>query len=256
MSGRARQWWWASRRRRRRVSWLAILLVVSASVASLVVWVRNTGHKSIAAYQPGKVQFYQQPKQVALTATALHAARVTTYVFLKTAVLRDHVDESYVLIAPNLRQGMSRKDWAKGEIPIIPYPVDLKTVRFQVDYSYASSPPDGLPLVGMEVSMKPKKGEQQPAMVFGIELKAAGKGAKRHWLVSSWEPRGQLGGEPQSLNHKALAQPAKHGSLSPAYLLVPAGILAAIVIIPVSFGLRGWRRHRRVAREYRRELDV
>jgi hypothetical protein len=257
MIGRARQWWWASRRRRRRVTWLALLLVISASVASLVVWVRDTGRKSVAPLLPGKVQNYQEPKKVRLTPTALHAAEVTTYVFLSTAVVREHVENSYDLVAPSLRAGMSRADWAKGENSIIPYPVDLKTVRYRVDYSYAASPPDGLPLIGMTVSVKPHKGAQQAAMDFGIELEAAGKGPRRHWLVSSWEPRGQLGGEPQNAPRGAVRQePPRHGSLSAAWLLIPAGILSAIVLIPVSLGVRGWRRHRRVARDYTRKLEL
>src|SRR5439155_1323995 len=89
-----------------------------------------------------------------------------------TAVLRQHVENSYGLIAPTLKEGMSRDEWAKGENPIIPYPVDLKTVQYRVDYSYAASPPDGLPLVGMTVSMKPQKGIDERAMDFGIELEA------------------------------------------------------------------------------------
>jgi hypothetical protein len=256
MIRQASEWWWASRRRRRRIARATVLLVVSGSVASLIVWVRDTGHKSIAAIQPGKVQFYQEPKQVILGAEALRAAKVTTYVFLRTAVLRDHVEDSYALIAPSLREGMTRDQWATGDNPIIPYPVDLKTVRYRVEYSYASSPPDNLPLVGMTVSMKAKKGTQQPAMDFGIELEAAGRGPHRHWLVSSWAPRGQLGGEPQNLPSGKRAEPPKHGSLSPAYLLVPAALLSAIVLVPVGFGVRGWRRQRRVARDFNRGLDL
>lgn len=256
MFGRARQWWWASRRRRRRITWLSVLLAVAGSTASLVLWMRDTGHESVAPPSRGPVQFYHEPKQVALTPTALNAARVTTFYFLRTAVVREHVESSYELIAPSLREGMSRAEWAKGDIPIIPYPVDLKDVRYQVDYSYASSPPDGLPLVGMSVSVRPRKGEQQPKMVFGIELEAAGKGAKRHWLVTAWAPRGVLGGEPPSGTQKKLAEPPKHGSLAAAWLLVPAGILAAIVLVPVGLGVRGWRRQRRVARDYRRTLEL
>ena len=90
-----------------------------------------------------------------------------------------------------------------------------------------------------------------------IELEAAGKGPKRHWLVTSWEPRGQLGGEPQNAPRGAVRQEEpRHGSLSATWLLVPAALLALIVLIPVGLGVRGWRRHRRVAREYFRKLEL
>jgi hypothetical protein len=257
--GQAQAWWGASRRRRRRVTWLAALLVVAGAVASLVVWVRDTGSTpSVAPTERGhgQVQFYREPKRVRLTPQAVAAARLTTYRFLRTAVLRQNVAASYALMAPSQRKGYTKERWAAGDIPVIPYPVDLRRVAYQIDYSYGPSPPDGLPRIGMEVSLHPKRGANAPAMVFGIELEAAGTGKRGHWLVAQWGPRGTLGGEPAGARGVTREEAPKGKSLSTVWLLVPAGLLAAIVIIPLGLGVRGWRRQRRVARDYRRTLEL
>jgi hypothetical protein len=159
------------------------------------------------------------------------------------------VEASYELIAPSLRRGYTRERWAKGDIPVVPYPVDLKTVRYQVSYSYASGGPDGWPLLGMEVAMRPKAGEDQPAMRFGIELEAAGTGSRRHWLVSQWGPQGQLGGEPQGGSRNAAPAPLPtHGALSTVWLIIPALLLTGFILVPAAFGFRSWMRNRRIAR--------
>src|SRR5512142_3245239 len=128
MIGQARQWWGASRRRRRRVTWLALLVIVAGSVASLVIWERNTSPSYETPLHPGKIVYPKEPATVVLGPQALHAAQLATLTFLRTAVRREHVEDSYALVAPSLRKGYSRSRWATGEIPVVPYPVDLKTV--------------------------------------------------------------------------------------------------------------------------------
>lgn len=251
MIGQVRQWWAASRRRRRRVGWLVALVVVAGSVAGLVVYVRDTGTSVETPVSAGKPVYPREPPTVKLGPEALHAAELATYDFLRTAVLRQHVGDSYELAAPSLRKGYTRARWAKGEIPVVPYPVDLRTVRYQVNYSYATGGPDGLPLLGMAVSMQPKPGSDQPAVVYGIELEVAGVGTHRHWMVSQWTPRGTLGGEPQTAPSNAVRySPPKGGSLSTLWLLVPALLLSGFILVPAAFGFRTWLRNRRIAREY------
>jgi hypothetical protein len=251
MIGQARQWWAASRRRRRRVVWLVALVVVAGSVGALVVWVRDTGTSVETPVRAGKPLYPREPATVKLGPVALHAAQLTTYRFLSTAVLRQHVEDSYALAAPSLRKGYTRARWAKGEIPVVPYPVDLHTVRYRVDYSYASGGPDGLPLLGMAVSMRPTAGSDQPSVVYGVELEAAGVGAHRHWMISQWTPRGTLGGAPQTAPSNAVPyRPPTSGSLSTLWLLIPGVLLSGFILIPAAIGVRSWIRNRRIARSY------
>jgi hypothetical protein len=45
----------------------------------------------------------------------------TIKLFIATAVARVHVERSYDLVTPAFRQGMTRRQWATGDIPVVPY---------------------------------------------------------------------------------------------------------------------------------------
>jgi hypothetical protein len=45
----------------------------------------------------------------------------TIKLFITTAVARVHVETSYDLVTPAFRQGMTRRQWATGDIPVVPY---------------------------------------------------------------------------------------------------------------------------------------
>ena len=105
--------------------------------------------------------------------------------FVETAVKRDHAERAYELVGPNLRNGTTLAHWRDGDIPVVPYPVDA--ARWKFDYSYTDE-------IGLQVAVFPEAGETVRPMVFNMSLRAVGAGAKRHWLVDSWSPRGGGGG--------------------------------------------------------------
>jgi hypothetical protein len=111
------------------------------------------------------------------------AARAVARRFLLTAVARRHLAESYDLVGPALRQGMTRAQWATGNIPIIPYPVGEKSfVPLSVDFSYENH-------ALVEVTLLPDAGHAATkAQQFFLELRAYGKGKAKHWLVVAWAP--------------------------------------------------------------------
>src|SRR5215210_694627 len=49
------------------------------------------------------------------------AARKVAGKFILTAVARKNIDDSWAITHPSLRAGFTRREWASGEIPIIPY---------------------------------------------------------------------------------------------------------------------------------------
>jgi hypothetical protein len=54
-------------------------------------------------------------------------------------VLRRHLDESYDLVTNNLRGGLGRDAWRKGDIPVIPFPAkDFAFAKSKLRYSYAN----------------------------------------------------------------------------------------------------------------------
>jgi hypothetical protein len=91
-------------------------------------------------------------------------------------------------------------------------------------------------------------------MVFYLEVKRARPGAK--WLVDEWQPspgseyivHGKT--DPMSMD-RSVGNPA---GLSAVWLLVPLGLVVAILLIPLALGLRELRRNRRARRNYESTL--
>lgn len=222
------------------------MAALAAGTSLLIVFVRNTGETYETPLRNEPAQTYVAPKSVELTADALKAARHTAYDFVRTAVSREHLGESWALVHPTLRQGISRSEWERGSIPVTPYQANLKKLRYTVEYSYPN-------VLSMALRLEPKAGFDNGPMTFAIELKKAGQGNKAHWLVSQWTPvglqvtGGRAAGRPSS--PPARAEPP----LSAVWLFIPALIFVAMLGIPVVVLTRNWRRGRRAERAYRAE---
>lgn len=98
--------------------------------------------------------------------------------FILTAVARTNLAESYALVAPSLRQGLTLEQWKTGNIPVVPYPTtDLKPVRMSVSRSTKTE-------AILRVFLDPKSGSDVGAQIFILQLKKFGN----QWLVTSWVP--------------------------------------------------------------------
>jgi hypothetical protein len=176
MSGARR---WTSPRFARRAIWLGIAVVAAAGVAALFVFGPNrsaapqhfTSVPATVAPKPVKAKFSPKARQV--------VAR-----FILTAVARKHLEEAWTLVGPNLKGGLSKKEWLTGNNPVVPFPIDdLQLAPYKIDYSYKDS-------ALLEVALLPKKNAGVRAQIFFLEVKKVGKGAKAHWVVDNWVPRG------------------------------------------------------------------
>ena len=208
--------------------------------------------------EPGRVQVYEAPKTVKLTAQSRAKALTTAANFVKTAVARRNVDLSWPLASASLRQGFTRSEWRKGEIPVVPYPV--AQAKWKLDYTYADA-------VGLQVLVYPSAGSTMRPNLFLMELKPTGDAAHRRWVVDSWTPSG--------VANPALQAPAPGaggsgrggsvgvGSLNPtvvgegksrlgaAWLFAPLALFAIVPAVLLVFAVRNWRRSRRAERAYR-----
>ena len=165
--------------------------------------------------------------------------------FIATAVFRQHLDDSYDLVMPDFHQGLTRKQWRTGSIPVAPYPHEaVALVKWKLDYSYRDR-------VGMRVAFLPKQTAKVGGIVYAIELKNVGTTKHHHWLVSYWTPSGgsilsnaqraKAAGPPQTLKPR----------LGAGWIFVPiGGLLALIVLVPAVLALRGWLSRRRIDRTY------
>jgi hypothetical protein len=251
----------SSPRRRRRLAWRgSIVLLAAALVAVGVIW-PNTAEKVPSVREPGKPVVYHAPKSVKLSRTSRAQALTTAANFVKTAVARRHVERSWQLASPSLRQGYTRAEWSGGEIPVVPYPV--AQARWKLDYSY----PDAL---GLQVLLYPEPGSGMRPNLFLMELKPVGDRAHRHWVVDSWLPSGVANPAlqaPSSAPGRGGASGVGVQSLDPGivgntesrlgapWLLAPLTLFAIVPLVLAAFAVRNWRRSRRAERAYREHAE-
>jgi hypothetical protein len=169
----------ASPRRRRRAILAAAVVVVAVPLVYLGVHFSNPGSAENAN---GPVVnediYYKQPKHVPFTATKRRAVRKMLSRFVSTAVARHHVIESWDLAGPALREGLTRRQWATGAIPVTPYPVAKhgQGAWSGVQYSYRNK-------VGLEVLLFPKPGSGYSMATVSADVV---RGHDGQWRINNW----------------------------------------------------------------------
>ena len=240
----------ASPRFRRRALKCGLLLAVVTAGALVSIFYWNTA-TLVETPRHGRADLYVPPIPIKMAAAERRQVIATAARFVDTAVKRDHAEQAYELVGPNLRNGTTLAHWREGDIPVVPYPVDA--ARWKFDYSYADE-------IGLKVAVFPKAGDEVRPMVFNMSLRAVGAGAKRHWLVDSWSPRGGGGSSPRpsrtdgSPFRIALQPTSASTSLGVAWLLVPAGLIGLALVIPATLIVVERIRSRRAQRAYERSL--
>jgi len=104
-------------------------------------------------------------------------------VFVDHAVARRDPEVAYDLVTPTIRGASTRADWARGDVPVYPYPAARQKV--QIAWLWASYRND----VDFDVVLLPRKRALIGPMAVGVEMKATGTGASRRWRVDSFTPR-------------------------------------------------------------------
>jgi hypothetical protein len=220
---------------------------VAALAALAAVFFSNTGHSNETPFTKEKVQVVApNPATVKLSKADARNALVVAASFVDTAVLRNHTERSYDLSDAAFHQGLSRAEWATGNIPVPPYRrQDLDVVKWKLDYSYKNR-------LGLEVYLQPKPTAKVGGLAYNVELHKVGPPQHRHWLVDYWTPAGQQGPAPSKASASLLGTPPQtKAGLGAIWLVLPIGfILALILSVPIVLGIRGWRRRVRADRAY------
>ena len=241
------------RRRRRAFRGLFVLVVAGCALVIGLHW-PNTGHEK-SVFSPGKPQVtHEEPPATPLSKGDLASSEHTLDIFVRTAVLRRHLDQSYDLVTSNLKGGLKRSDWLSGNIPVIPFPIkDFAFAKSKLRYSHGN-------FARYDVLIWAKPHASTGTTTFSMELRAVGAGKSRRWLVDYFEPIGGGLSQPTNPNPNPLQaasgpEPsATKAQLGVAWVLVPLSVLALIVLIPIALAIRGWRRNRRADRDYSRTL--
>ena len=102
--------------------------------------------------------------------------------FINTAVARKNLAQAWKISGPEIKAGLTHKQWLSGEIPVIPYDIgSVSRAPVSLDWSYPKE-------VGFTVSLLPKDGSSEKPQTFNITVKKYGKGASGKWLVDYWAP--------------------------------------------------------------------
>ena len=246
-----------SPRRRRRLTKIAVVLAIFP-LAYLGIHY-STGGKRETANGP-EVANYVQPKRSPFTEAERAAVHPVLAQFIKYAVAREDPAKAWDIAGPDLRSGLTRREWDTGAIPVVNYPAAHKGLGSwsYVKYSYTNT-------VGLEVFVFPKPGSGYSAMTADAEVR---KNSDGRWQVNYWMPERFHG--PAAVSAKQVkaakkqarahakksttktaaaapppaAQPAQTRGI---WLALPLGILSLIILAPLALLLVGWLRNRRAA---------
>jgi hypothetical protein len=170
----------SSPRFQRKLLWISVPVLVAGVTAVIVTQVWTRPNVAPPLPPPGKVQIPTHDKTVPVDP----AAKLVGEQFIRTAVVRKNLAESWRLTAPALRENFTLKRWRSGEIPVVPYPANLNsTAPVKIEYSYKNS-------VLLLILLNPRPGMTTKPQLFHLGLHAFGTGKSRRWLVDYWAPFG------------------------------------------------------------------
>jgi hypothetical protein len=239
----------ASPRFRRRLAWTAALAGGTATVVVVAIVIGNTGHSSATAIDRSKPAWvYKAPLHMTLTKQERLSLYTTAAKFVSTAVRREHLDDAWTLLGPEMRAGQTRKTWDTGFNNVVPFKAD-GIESWTILYSYDDD-------VALDLSLfhRGSNANNWAGKTFTIELKRY-PASQGRWLVASWVPKGIGGGGTLSPTRSAGPPPPEvKPKVSARWLLVPALFLGSLLLGLAAWGVRGLVRSRRASRRYAEAL--
>jgi hypothetical protein len=233
----------SSPRRRRRLAWLGAVVAAGGAAAAAALVLASPGTRlpsyEAAPYTPPARApvAAQQGAGPALTATDRVAIGRVVTSFADHGIARRDPLAAYGLATPAMRAAATRAQWARGDLPVMPYPSKLPP-RWSIG-------PAGHGGALVDLTLSSSKTDEQ---LFTMQLKRIGS----RWLVDSVVPTVTIGPAGQVQSFRDLRPGAGGPSLAKArlgavWLLLPVGILAALMLVPIAIVL-GKRRTRRSLR--------
>jgi hypothetical protein len=164
----------------------SIVVTVAIAVAALIVFDRNSGHPTATPIDKSKpATVVRTPKTIVQTPAARAAAEATLGAFIRSAVIRRDLEESWPLATPHMKLGTSHADWLAGNLPVVPYPAAaFRTFGLTLKYSYRG-------ILGYDALLLPKQtkaGDAAGQQIYECELHEL----RGRWLVEFCYPRKTL----------------------------------------------------------------
>lgn len=169
-------------------------------------------------------------------------------VFVNHAVKRSNPAAAFDVVAPEMRPAMTRKDWARGDLPVYPFPARGTTHPWNILYVTREE-------VGLELQLMPRAGSKEGPIIFHIYLRPVGK----RWLVDSFMPVATLAPldakktkvravtdySPQNAGGVSLGGGGPH-RLSSVWIALPFGLIGAVLVGFAVWGVVRVVRNRRL----------
>ena len=166
----------------------------------------------------------------------------TLDLFVNSAVKRQNVDSAWNLVTPEMRAGVSRSAWDKGNLPVIPYPAGGTSFHdWTIDSASATE-------VDFELMIPSEKSKSDSIQFNGTMRKQQGR-----WLVDSFNPSATFGGGAVVGPHDFTASSGGGGGkgvarLGSVWIAVPAALIGGGIVLVLGFFVFIWLRNRRAYR--------
>jgi hypothetical protein len=173
--------------RRRRGTWALLAGGLAILVVGIVVFAQSTSDKG-AAPTPAPVQAAADPDPAPASreeplrkgGTLDAAARTVVERFAAATLNRTDLAAAWDLATGDVRGGVTREQWMRGELPIAPYPLDtLQTTGFQVVESNTKK-------VLLTILLVPRPDSEYTPIRYDMTLERTSRGAP--WKVSYFLP--------------------------------------------------------------------
>jgi len=262
-----------TRRNRRRLTFAALAAVVAVPLIYLAAHYSTSGSTENANGPYASDAFYRQPKHAPFTAEKRRAVSAVLAKFISGAVSKHDLAGTWDLAGPDLRQGITREDWLKGDIPVVPFAASKRGQGkwSLVTYSYTNK-------VGLELLMFPERRSGQLATVETEVVR--GKDSRwrvNYWMITKLHGPGSAaaadsasamsegppnvhklpGKKKKGSRREAASEPAPDPNggverLSATWLLVPGAIVGVALLALLGLGINAWLRNRREAAAFSR----
>jgi len=262
-----------TRRSRRRATIAAVCVLVAVPLSYLAVHYSSSGDPGNATGPYVSDASYREPKHVPFTAEKRRAVSAVLARFISGAVSKHDLAGTWDLAGPDLRQGITRKDWLKGQIPIVPFAASKRGQGkwSLVNYSYANK-------VGLELLLFPEQRTGQLATVETDVVRGKdGRWRVNYWMITKLHGPGsaaaadsasamsegppnvhKLPGNKKKASRREAAgeaAPDPNGGvahLDATWLLVPGAIVVLALLALLGLAFKAWVRNRRAAAAYSR----
>ena len=167
---------------RRPFELLFALFCAVVLAVGVVMFLSSRTHASGSTPAPASAKPFDQDAEFGNPIPLPDAAVTVARRFIATAVLRQHLERSWPLLAPSYKQGFTKAQWLRGNIPVVPFPSKgFQQARFKVIRSRVKD-------VLLEVLLLSHAKGVGGGQIFFIGLEPAADGDA--WLVHYWGPRG------------------------------------------------------------------